>query len=327
MPRVLITQPILHEVDGPYREILVRSDFDVLYPPKGLSLKEPAVLIEQLHGIDAVVASTEWYTREVLASSSLRVVARTGVGYDSVDIQAAADLGIVVTNTPGANHDAVAEHVVAMMLAAAHGFPARDKEARSGVWRRELLPRLHGKILGLLGLGAVGKAVAMQAMALGIRVVAHDPAPDYQFAASHGVQLRSFDELLAEADAVSLHLPCTPETTNLINSTTLAMMKTGAILINTARGGLIDENALVGALRARHLAAAALDVFKVEPLPADSSLAQLDNVLISPHVSGTDEESMALMAQLAAESIVDLHQGRWPEGRVVNEEIRPGWVW
>ena len=126
---------------------------------------------------------------------------------------------------------------------------------------------------------------------------------------------------------VSLHLPCTPETTNLINARTLARMKRGAILINTARGGLVDEDALVDALRSRHLAGAALDVFKVEPLPAASPLAQLDNVLLCPHMGGTDEESMALMAQLAAESIVELHQGRWPEGRVVNEEIRPGWKW
>jgi len=214
-----------------------------------------------------------------------------------------------------------------MMLAVAHGFPARDKEARSGAWQRKLLPRLAGKTLGLLGLGAIGKAVALHAAALGMRVIAHDPAPDRPFAAEHGVQLCSFEELLAEADVVSLHLPCTPDTTNLINVQTLGQMKCGAILINTARGGLVDEDALVDALRSRHLAAAALDVFKVEPLPAGSPLAQLDNVLLCPHMGGTDEESMALMAQLAAESIVELYQGRWPEGRVVNEEIRPGWKW
>jgi phosphoglycerate dehydrogenase-like enzyme len=126
---------------------------------------------------------------------------------------------------------------------------------------------------------------------------------------------------------VSLHLPCTPETTNLINAQTLAKMKRGAILINTARGGLVDEDALVEALRTRHLAAAALDVFRVEPLPVESPLAQLDSALLCPHTGGTDEESMALMAQLAAESIVDLYHGRWPQGRVVNEEIRPGWKW
>ena len=327
MPRVLIAQPILHQVDGRYREILVEGGFDVLYPPKGLSLKQSPVLVQQLHGIDAVVASTEQYAREVLSASSLRVIARTGVGYDSVDIQAAADLGIAVTNTPGANREAVAEHVVAMMLAVAHGFPARDKEIRGGVWRRELLPRLAGKTVGLVGLGAIGKTVALHSTALGMRVIAHDPAPDRQFAAQHAVPLCSLEELFAEADVVSLHLPCTPKTANLINARTLNKMKRGAILINTARGGLVDEDALVDALRAGHLAAAALDVFKVEPLPTDSPLTQLDSVLLCPHVSGTDEESMALMAEMAADSIVELYRGGWPEGRVVNEAIRPGWKW
>jgi phosphoglycerate dehydrogenase-like enzyme len=232
-----------------------------------------------------------------------------------------------VTITPGANQGAVAEHTVAMMLGVAHGFPARDKEARSGTWTKKPLPRLSGKTLGLVGLGQIGKAVVPLAAALGMSVIAHDPLPDLDFAGRHGVELVSFDELLGRADVVSLHLPCTPQTTDLINARTLAEMKPGAILINTSRGGLVDEDALLEALRSGHLRGAALDVFKVEPLPPGDPLAKLDNALLCPHIAGADEESLAMMSGLAAETILQLHQGRWPEGRVVNDQLRQGWKW
>ena len=327
MMRVLVTPIFIHNQRGPYCEALEAGGFDVVFPPTGLSLKEPATLIEQLDGIDAVIASIEPYTREVLTGTSLRVIARNGVGYDSVDVAAATDVGIPVTITPGANQQAVAEHAVALMLSVAHGFPGRDKEVRGGNWQRKILPRLAGKTLGLLGLGAIGKTVVPLAAGLGMRVIAHDPLPDRDFAARHDVKLVSLDELLEHADVVSLHLPCTPGSTDLINARTLAKMKPGAIFINTSRGGLVDEDALAEALRSGHLLGAGLDVFKLEPLPTDSPLVQLDNVLLCPHMAGGDRESVAKVASLAADSILQLHQGRWPEGRVVNAELRQGWKW
>jgi len=327
MPRVLVTPVYLNGVEGPYRDVLLAGGLETYHPPKGLSLKDPAVLIEQLQGADAVLASVEPYTREVLAASSLRVIARSGVGYDSVDVEAATELGIAVTCTPGANREAVAEHAVTLMLGVSHGFPARDNEARSGQWRRIPLPRLSGKTLGLVGLGDIGKAVVPVAMGLGMTIIAHDPAADRQFAEENGVRLRSLDELLAEADVVSLHLPATPETTNMINAESLARMKPGAILVNTARGGLVDEDALADALESGHLAGAGLDVFNTEPLPPASRLAKSDKVLLSPHMAGLDEEALRTMARLAADSIVRLRQGRWPDGRVANPQIRDGWVW
>jgi len=327
MPRVLVTPIMLHNIDGPYREILGQGGFEVVYPPAGVPLKDPRVLAAQLKGIDAVIASMEPYNREVLAGADLRVIARNGVGYDTVDVAAATERGVVVAITPGVNQDSVAEHAIALMLAAAHGYPGRQTEACSGVWKRKPLPRLGGKTLGLLGLGAIGRAVVPRAIGLGMNVIAHDPVPDGDFARRHGVRLCSFDGLLAEADVVSLHLPCTPETTDVIDAASLGKMKPGSILVNTGRGGLVDEDALADTLRSGHLAAAALDVFKVEPLPADSPLANMDNVVACPHMGGIDREALAGMAQLAAENIVELHQGRWPEGRVVNEEIRAAWKW
>jgi phosphoglycerate dehydrogenase-like enzyme len=327
MSKVLVTPVYLYEADGPYREVLRAGGFEVVYPPQGLSLKEPQTLIRELDGVDAVIASVEPYSQEVFAASDLKVVARNGVGCDSIDLAAATKRGVVVTYTPGANKEAVAEHAVALMLAVAHGYPARQEEAKSGRWLRRPLPRLAGKTLGLLGLGDIGKSVVPLAVGLGLEVIAHDPMPDHEFAEEHAVELCSLEEVLARADVLSLHLPATPETIDLINAETLGKMKPGAILINTARGGLVDEDALVEALASGHLAGAGLDVFKTEPLPPDSPLANLGNVMLCPHMGGLDEESLKTMARLAADSIVRLRQGRWPQGRVANPEVRAAWHW
>jgi len=314
---------MLNGADGPFRRILEGAGFELVFPADVPSLKKPEMLIEQLQGIDAVLASVEPYTREVLQASQLNVVARNGVGYDSVDVEAATDLGIVVAITPGINQESVAEHAMALMLAAAHGYPARQTEAGSGKWQRKVLPRLGGKTLGLVGMGAIGRAVVPKAAGLGMTVIAHDPFPDKPFAEKHGVRLCSLDALLAEADVVSLHLPCTAETTDIINAGTLATMKPGGILVNTGRGGLVDEDALIEALRNGHLRAAALDVFKVEPLPPESPLARMDNVVLCPHMGGLDDESLTGMAEMAAQNIVDVSRGEWPEGgRIVNPQVR-----
>jgi phosphoglycerate dehydrogenase-like enzyme len=191
---------------------------------------------------------------------------------------------------------------------------------------RQILPRLAGKTIGLLGMGRIGCAVVPR-IGLGLKVIAYDPFPNSEYAAKHGVTFGSLDEVLSTADIVSLHLPCTPETFDLINARTLAQMKPGATLINTSRGGLVDEVALADALRSGHLFAAGLDVFKVEPLPLDSPLLQLNNVLLAPHMGGLDHESEAAMSRMAAECLANLFHGRWPEGCVVNESIRSGWKW
>lgn len=318
---------MLNGISGSYREILEAGGFEVAYPPQGASLKDPDTLAGHLDGIDAVIASVEPYTDDVLRRSNLRVVARNGVGYDSVDVEAATRLGIPVAITPGVNSDGVAEHALALMLAVAHGYPWRDTEARSGTWIRRPLPRLAGKTIGLVGLGAIGKAVVPKALGLGMKVVAHDPVGDVDYAAVAGVELCPLDELYSRADVVSLHLPCTPETVDLIDRDALGKMKEGAILVNTARGGLVDEDALIDALQSGHLAGAGLDVCKTEPLPPDNPLAQNDKVLLCPHMAGIDCQSLEGMSSMAARSIVELYRGRWPEGRIVNGQLRDGWQW
>jgi phosphoglycerate dehydrogenase-like enzyme len=329
MPRILVTPYLLRNRPGQYSEILQQAGFEVVYPSQPLSesVADPQRLLTELDGVSGVLAGSELYTREVLSRAKLRVIARMGVGYDAIDVPAATELGIPVTIVPGTNDHSVAEQTMALLLGVYRGFPGRDREVRSGTWQRKPLGRLAGKTMGLVGLGRIGKAVVPRAVGLGLRVIACDPYPDRQFAELHGVRLCPLDDLLAEADIVSLHSPCTPETTNLINQQTLARMKPGSVLINTARGGLVDEDALAKALAGGHLFAAGLDVFKVEPLPLDSPLLKLDNVLLSPHMGGLDHDSERDMGSLAAQCLVDLYQGRWPEVCVVNPQVRSEWKW
>jgi D-3-phosphoglycerate dehydrogenase / 2-oxoglutarate reductase len=329
MPRVLVSPTVIKHQPGPYRDVLDAAGFEVAYPTAKLSesVPENELLLAQLAGVSAVLAGSEIYTRDVLKQARLRVIARMGVGYDAIDVAAASEAGTLVTTVPGTNHHSVAEQTLALLLGVFRGFPGRDREVRTGVWLRRALPRLAGRTIGLVGLGRIGQAVVPRALALGLNVIAYDPLPNVAFAEAHGVRLCSLDELLAEADIVSLHLPCTSETANLIDARALGLMRQGAVLINTARGGLVDEAALADALESGHLLAAGLDVFKTEPLPLDSRLLRCDNVLLSPHMGGLDFESQRDMSTLAAQCIADLYQGRWPEGCVVNAELRDGWKW
>lgn len=327
MPKVLVLPFMLNGAPGPYLDALRGAGLDVVYPPKGRFLGKPDELLEHLDGCEAALAGMEPFNADVLAASKLRAIGRMGVGYDAIDIPAATERKIAVTITPGANEVSVAEQTLALMLGVMRGFPERDREVRRGVWKREKLPRLGGKTLGLVGMGRIGKAVVPRAQGLGLKVIAYDPYPDQAFAAAMNVRLVDLDELYATADVVSLHLPCTAETQNMINARTLSRMKRGAVLVNTARGGLVDEDALYAALRERHLLGAGLDVFKIEPLPLDSPLLQLDNALLCCHMGGLDEESEVAMSRMAAECIARLYRGDWPEGCVVNAEIRDGWKW
>jgi len=327
MPRILVTPYLLKGAPGRYRDIIEHAGFEVVYPTVDEPDLRGAALIKHLEGVSGVLAGSEPYTREVLAISKLRAIARAGVGYDAIDIPAASELGIAVTIAPGTNEHSVAEQTIALVLGVYRDVARRDAEVRRGNWERRPLWRLSGRTIGLVGLGRIGRAVVSRAQGLGLRVIAYDPVPDRDFAARHGVELCPLEDLFGRADIVSLHLPATAETRDLINRRTLALMRRGAILINTARGGLVDEDALADALESGHLAGVGLDVFKVEPLPLDSRLLKFGNVVMAPHMGGLDEESGDAMSCLAAECLTKLARGKWPDGCVVNEQIRPGWKW
>lgn len=328
MPRILITSPILQHAPGPYRDRLEAAGMEVVYLPETANIFEIPQLIRQLDGIDGTLASVEPYTREVLAATKLRAIARHGVGYDAIDVAAATDYRVAIAIAAGTNHDCVAEQAIALLLGVFRAVPARDRSLRERKWNRgRLLPRLAGRTLGIVGFGRIGRALAPRAKGLGLTVIAHDPLASAASAAALGVRLVPLDELMATADIVSLHCPVTPETALMINARSLARMRPGSVLLNTSRGGLVDEPALVEALRSGHLYGAGLDVFQQEPPANHNPLLDLDNVVLSPHMAGLDEESVVAMADKAAECLVTLHQGGWPEGCIVNETIRPGWHW
>jgi phosphoglycerate dehydrogenase-like enzyme len=327
MPRVLVIPPIIREQPNRNREVLEAGGFEVIYPTVHETYLDRPTLLANLRDIDAVIAGAERYDADVFAQTRLRAVARFGVGYDAIDVAAATHAKIPVTITPGTNEDSVAEQALALLFAVFRKVTERDRDVRSGAFRRSVGPRLQGKTLGLVGLGRIGRALAWRAAGLGMNVIACDPCADAAFCDQRRVGLCELAPLLESADIVSLHLPGTPETNKIINARTLSLMKPSAVLINTARGVLVDEPALVEALERGTIAAAGLDVFEREPVAADNPLLALPNVVVSPHVAGWDYDSIAGMAELSARCVVDLYQGRWPAGCVVNHDLRYGWQW
>ena len=284
--------------------------------------------IKLLRGASAVIAFGERYPANVLESlTDLRVIARFGVGFDKVDIPAATANDIVVTITPNSNYEAVAEHALALMLAVARSIARWDKSMRQGEWPSRALRPLRGSTLGIVGLGRIGRSLAVRATAMKMRIMAAEPEPDEAFVREHGVELVDLETLLESSDYVSLHCPLSDETRGMIDGRKLALMKSDAVLINTARGGLIVEADLVDALESGRVAGAGLDVFEQEPADPGNPLFRLDNVVVSPHTAGSDVLSWEQMGNEATQCIIDLSTGRWPDGAVVNDELKGKWRW
>lgn len=326
MLRVLCTA--LNVESGPHFQLLNDAGFDCQVVDRKLNLSDPAVLTNVIQGCQGILAGSEPYPPAVLAASpELRVLSRYGVGFDAINLAACDEHRIVVATTPGCNHHSVAEHAIAMLMAIARGFPSSDQEVRRNVWTRTARPRVMGSTLGVVGLGRIGQAAATRALGLGMTVVAYDPQPPVEFLKQHPIRQVSLEELLGVADYVSLHLPVLPTTRHIINAKSIALMKDGAVVINTSRGPLVDEAALIQALQAGKLSAAGLDVFEVEPLPSSSPLLQMNNVLLSGHVAGLDNESHEATCVMAADNIIALHQGRWPADRIQNLKGVSDWKW
>src|SRR4051812_40730628 len=287
MPKVLIGPVQLAGLQSSYVDVLKNAGFELVYHGLPAQLNEQE-LLDVLPGVVASVAGSEPYTARVLAAHpQLKVIARVGVGYDAVDVEAATRQGVVVTIASGTNQDAVAEHTFALMLGLVKNLVSGHLGVKAGGWPRGTNLPLRGCTLGIAGLGRIGKAVAVRAAAFGMRLLAYDPVPDTAYAAANNIPFVSFEQLLKESDFVTLHLPATPETLRLINKTTLALMKPTAFLINTARGAVVNETDLTEALKTGRLGGAGLDVFEDEP-PGKLPLFELDNVLLTPHAAGGD---------------------------------------
>jgi D-3-phosphoglycerate dehydrogenase len=263
--------------------------------------------------------------RAVIGQLSCRAIIRMGLGYDSVDVAAATERGILVSNVVDWCSDEVADHTAALLMAGMRRVGPMDRAMHHGEWDRTpavQIVRLRGKTLGLLGFGRIGQAVAERLAPFNMQMIAYDPYLDRAAAARLGVTLVSLDELLARSDVLTIHARLTPQTRHLLGAAEFAKMKPGAYLVNTARGPIVDEAALVDALTSGRLGGAALDVMEIEPLPASSPLVSLNNTILTPHLASFSREASAQLYQMSAEIAAGLLQNRWVP-TVVNPEARP----
>ena len=316
MSRVLITDPIAQEgVDL----LVSKADVDVKHGLK------PLELIETIGAYDALVVRSETkVTPEVIrAGQQLKVVGRAGIGVDNINLDAATQAGIAVVNAPIGNTVAAAEHTVALILALARNVPQAYQSLKQGQWRRSAFMgiEVRNKTLGVVGLGRVGTEVARRARSFGMRLVAYDPFVSQDHATRLGAELMPLEEVLSQADFVTLHTPLTPATTKLMGTRELSLMKPGSRLVNVARGELIDEDALLAALESDHLAGAALDVFTQEP-PGETSLVLHPRVLATPHLGASTEEAQREVAIEAAEQVLAVLEGR-PARNTINAPFVP----
>lgn len=286
----------------------LRPAFDVVYEP-GLVDDKNALLAALANADALIVRNRTKVTAEMLkAAPQLKVVGRLGVGLDNIDTAACKASGVAVIPATGANALAVAEYVIGTAMVLLRGTYLSTTEVTAGQWPR---PRLSngretaGKVLGLIGFGGIGQLTAKLATALGMQVIAHDPmvADNAPVWAEYGVGNRGIDDLIAQSDVVSLHIPLTDATRGMFNAERIARMKAGAVLVNTARGGIVDEGAVAQALIDGRLAGAALDVFDVEPLPAGTSLAAAPNLILTPHIGGVTVESNDRVSSMIADRV------------------------
>jgi D-3-phosphoglycerate dehydrogenase len=314
--RLLVTPTSYGKNDPSLRTDLVALCGEVIFNARGKPLRA-AEVAELLPGVDGYIAGVDEINAEAIsAADRLKVIARYGVGIDQVDLAAAKARGIVVTNTPGANSVSVAELTIGLMLALARHIPEAVTSTRQGAWPRLAGLSLRGKTVGLVGFGSIGREMARRLAGFECNVVAYDPYASAETARSLGVELITLPHLLASADFVSLHLPVTAETRKIINDESLAQMKRGAYLVNTARGELIDEEALARSFTTGQLGGAALDVLCQEPPTPDHPLLGLKQVLVTPHAGAHSDDAMNAMGRMAMEDCLRVLQGQEPKYRV-----------
>jgi D-3-phosphoglycerate dehydrogenase len=317
--KILVTARSFRKAEGPHKQILRDAGYELVESPNDQPLKA-GELGPWLADVEGAILGLDLVDAEALsAATRLRVISRYGVGVDSVDIPAATRRGVVVTITPGANAISVAELTIALLFSLARSIPYHDRVAKDGKWSRVSGIELTGATIGLLGLGRIGREVAQRCKALGMRVISYDPLVSAEQMEAVGCAPCSVEEVLAQSDVVSLHLPLTAETRMIIDAAALTKMKKGAYLINTARGGLVDEEALYEALKAKRLAGAACDVFAQEP-PDSGGLVSLDNFIAAPHIGSATEQTTRRMGLMAAQNALAVLRGERPEG-VMNPEV------
>ncbi len=313
---VVVTEPI-HQAGVDYLE---SKGVRVTHLPQGAGEEG---LLELVPGVDGLITrgSVKITRQHMEASPRLKAIGVHGIGCDHVDLEAARELGKTVLNTPDALTTTVAEMAVALAMALIRNIPTADKAVRAGQWSRkygDLIGReLSGMEVGVVGMGRIGAATALRLQALGARVSYWSRTRKPELEERHGLRWAELPQILSQSQLITLHIPYTPQTHHLIGRSEIQSMRDGAYLVNTARGKVVDQQALVEALKTGKLGGAALDVFEVEPLPPSSPLTEMDNVILTPHLAASTQEAMRNMALQVAEGVLETIRGGEPENRVV----------
>jgi len=282
-------------------------------------------VIEAARGADAILSVFSPLTRHVIETlQDCKVIVRYGIGVDNIDVEAATEHNIVVANVPDFCFEEVSNHVMALLLACAKKLAILNNNTRQGRWGHFPAPMgpIHGQVLGLVGCGNIGQAVAKKAQCFSLRILGYDPYIGESVAREHGITLVSLPELLKESDFVSVHTPLTKETRHIIGENEFRLMKPSAYFINTARGAVVDEQALIKALREKWIAGAGLDVFEKEPIDPNNPLLKMDNVVVTPHCASYSDASFSLLRRRVGEAAASVLSGRWPRS-VVNKTVKP----
>jgi D-3-phosphoglycerate dehydrogenase / 2-oxoglutarate reductase len=321
MARVLLTTMQVSSATDELLRPLIDAGHELVMLPNNEARQED-ILAEAASTSAAAIAGVEPWTRRIIESApDLKIIARTGVGYDAIDLEAATGNGVLVATTPGANHHSVAEAAIGLILASLRRFAHADHQMRTTGWNpRPYGVELRNKTVGVIGTGLIGKEVVKRLQGWEVNILVSDVVRDMAFAERYGVEYVELPELFAAADVVTVHAPLLPATHHLISEAVLRAMKPTSYIVNTSRGPLVDEAALAKALKEGWIAGAALDVFETEPLAMDSPLLGLQNITLTQHIAGVTWESMQAMTAMAVDTVAAVLRGEVPERTIVNPE-------
>lgn len=312
MKRILLTTTSFQDTPGEHHDLLKKEGFQLICERGPLP---EAKMLQLVGDIDGLLCGDDAITRAVIekALPRLKVISKYGIGLDKVDVKAATELKIPVTFCPGVNHTTVAEHTFALLLAIYRNLVTECNLVKKGDWKRITGYELMGKTIGVVGMGRIGKEVATRSRAFGMKVLGYDIYWDDTFAQQHQVErIQDLETILCASDIISLHTNLTEETRNLINAQRIAKLKKGAVLLNCARGELVDSQAVAAALKSKHLGGYGADVLEEEPPPANHPLFDCPTAVLSPHIGSRTFESVGRQAKMAAENLILVFKGQKP---------------
>ncbi|HVU08600.1 MAG TPA: phosphoglycerate dehydrogenase [Verrucomicrobiae bacterium] len=317
--KILLTTTSFQDTPGAHHDLLKQTGWEIVTARGPLNEADTLALVGD---VDGYICGDDAITRKVLekARPKLKVLSKYGIGVDKIDVKSATEFEIPVLFTPGVNHTTVAEHTFLLLLALEKNLLFHTDSTRAGGWKRQTGHELFEKTLGIIGLGRVGKEVAIRARAFGMNVLAFGHYFDETFAKEHGIKRATLDELFAASDYISLHTSLKPETRNMIDAKAIAKMKKGVVIVNCARGEIVNTNDLVAALKSGHVAGYGTDVLEQEPSPADYPLLKLPNVVVTPHIGSRTYESVVRQATCAVKNLILAMNGEKPIAQV-NPEV------